>query len=114
MATFVALLLTMVLLPVLLQTSGPYAAAEKVWVDRDKVYCEHIDCTRVATYKGERFCSPCDTRHFCECKETKESLPYMYACPGTEQCQTSDRRGSCQQTMSDELCSRIDQAFLEA
>ncbi|XP_053663719.1 uncharacterized protein LOC128712874 [Anopheles marshallii] len=113
MATIVKLLLAMVLLPIVLELGGPYAAAEKVWVDRDKVYCGHIDCTRVATFKGERFCSPCDTRHFCECKETLEPLPYMYECPGSEPCQTSDRRGSCKKTMRDELCSLIDKAFLE-
>uniref|UniRef100_A0A182W534 Uncharacterized protein n=1 Tax=Anopheles minimus TaxID=112268 RepID=A0A182W534_9DIPT len=109
MAKFVGLLLATVLLPIVLQ----YATAEKVWVDRDRVYCGHIDCTRVATYKGERFCSPCDTRHFCECKETAEPLPYMYECPGSTPCQTSDRRGTCQTTMEDKLCSLIDKPFLE-
>uniref|UniRef100_A0A182WYB2 Salivary gland protein 6 n=1 Tax=Anopheles quadriannulatus TaxID=34691 RepID=A0A182WYB2_ANOQN len=114
MAIRVELLLAMVLLPLLLLESVvPYAAAEKVWVDRDKVYCGHLDCTRVATFKGERFCTLCDTRHFCECKETREPLPYMYACPGTEPCQSSDRLGSCSKTMHDVLCDRIDQAFLE-
>uniref|UniRef100_A0A182K433 Uncharacterized protein n=1 Tax=Anopheles christyi TaxID=43041 RepID=A0A182K433_9DIPT len=108
MATRVMLLLAVALLSLLLQS-----AAEKVWVDRDQVYCGHIDCTKVATFKGERFCSPCDTRHFCECKETLESLPYMYACPGTEPCQTSDRRGSCTKTMHDDLCNLIDKPFLE-
>ncbi|XP_050073558.1 uncharacterized protein LOC126561448 [Anopheles maculipalpis] len=113
MATFVTLLLATVMLPMLLHSVGPYAAAEKVWVDRDKVYCEHIDCTSLATYKGEKFCSPCDTRHYCECIETKESLPYMYACPNMAECQTSDKRGPCKKTMSDILCKRIDQAYIE-
>uniref|UniRef100_A0A2C9GUH8 Salivary gland protein 6 n=1 Tax=Anopheles culicifacies TaxID=139723 RepID=A0A2C9GUH8_9DIPT len=109
MSKFVELLALTVLLPILFH----YSTAEKVWVDRDKVYCSHIDCRYDATYKGERFCTLCDTQHFCECKEIKESLPYMYACPGSEPCKTSDRRGNCQKTMDDKLCSQIDKPFLE-
>uniref|UniRef100_A0AAG5DY51 Salivary gland protein 6 n=1 Tax=Anopheles atroparvus TaxID=41427 RepID=A0AAG5DY51_ANOAO len=84
---------------------------QKQWIDRDSVYCGHIDCTKLATFKGEKFCSPCDTHHYCECKETREPLPYLQACKGFAACQSTDRRGSCSRTMRDDLCSHIDEAF---
>ncbi|XP_058128130.1 uncharacterized protein LOC131291172 [Anopheles ziemanni] len=87
------------------------AEKQKQWIDRDDVYCGHIDCTKLASFKGEKFCSPCDTDHYCECKETLESLPYMYKCPGAGACQTTDKRGPCRRTMDDDLCSHIDEAY---
>uniref|UniRef100_C4N1B0 GSG6 salivary protein n=1 Tax=Anopheles freeborni TaxID=7170 RepID=C4N1B0_ANOFR len=84
---------------------------QKQWIDRDSVYCGHIDCTKLATFKGEKFCSPCDTQHYCECLETREPLPYLRTCKGSEACQSTDRRGSCARTMQNDLCSHIDEAF---
>ncbi|XP_053678757.1 uncharacterized protein LOC128729132 [Anopheles nili] len=107
MAKYVVLFLAVVILPQFL------LHAEKVWIDRDKVYCGHLDCTRVATFNGEKFCNPCDTTHYCDCKHTREPLPYLYACQGGAQCQVTDRFGSCQKTQSEEFCREIDTVYRE-
>uniref|UniRef100_A0A182MZM3 Uncharacterized protein n=1 Tax=Anopheles dirus TaxID=7168 RepID=A0A182MZM3_9DIPT len=86
--------------------------AGQTWIDRDKTYCEHIDCTKLAKYKGEKFCSPCDTRHYCECKEVRESLPYLGTCPGSGECQKTDSRGKCEKTLHNNLCSLIDKPYM--
>uniref|UniRef100_A0A182QT14 Uncharacterized protein n=1 Tax=Anopheles farauti TaxID=69004 RepID=A0A182QT14_9DIPT len=103
MTAFVKLLLATALLTLVF-----YRATADDGIDQDKVFCGHLDCRKIATYKKEKFCNPCDNRHYCECVETSESLPYLRSCSGSTECQTRDRLGRCQKTLSDDKCKLID------